>query len=225
MYLIWTNASNPYGCITQYSVKFTYINFNCACFLIFINNLLELKDLKKCFNILETFIATFYETSDYIRKYNYEWYRAIINWQKIGDTIVCDDDILTKWPIIIYYRLYNQLKLINELSTMLVILFSIYNVYAISKVNNRTYRYSKLTERHLWYRNFAIHFDRTPWLHILCANIFAIDIYHQPILEGSNINFVPILIEYLFQNICQFCIKKNIKFTITIYVNLQSNLI
>lgn len=76
----------------------------------------------------------------------------VINWQKkIGDTMTYDDDILTKWPIIIYYKLYNRLKLTNELSITLVILSSmcIYNVYAISKVNDRTYRYSELTVRHL----------------------------------------------------------------------------
>lgn len=58
----------------------------------------------------------------------------VINWQKkIGDTMTYDDDILTKWPIIIYYKLYNRLKLTNELSISDLI-FYVYNVYAISKV-------------------------------------------------------------------------------------------
>lgn len=58
----------------------------------------------------------------------------VINWQKkIGDTMTYDDDILTKWPIIIYYKLYNRLKLTNELSISDLI-FYVYNVYTISKV-------------------------------------------------------------------------------------------
>lgn len=74
-------------------------------------------------------------------------------------------------------------------------------MYAMSKVNDRTYRYSNIFA--VWYfryRYVAIHFDCSSWIQVLCVNVFAIYIHHQPILEDSNINFVPIFVEDLFQS-------------------------
>ena len=72
-------------------------------------------------------------------------------------------------------------------------------MYAISKVNDRTYRYSMFAVRYLRYWDFAIRFDRSSWIQILRANVVAINVYYQLILEDSDINFVPIFIEDLFQ--------------------------
>lgn len=133
-----------------------------------------------------------------------------------------------------YYRLCNRLKLIIELSiTLLILSFYLIYVYLIMCMQCQNWMIELTGIVSLLCNIFDIEISPStligPHGFTSCVSMYSQSIYTTSLSLKTPISILCQFLSNICSNqtLCQFCTKKNIKLTITIYVNLeiQSNLI